>query len=333
MPTIYVRGSTLPPPTPTPTPKVRSAAALTPPIPTSVPITSLDDLYLNSYRTTPTPDALAAWSLTIDGLVARPLTLTMDDMRALPPVESMRTLACISNPVGGALIGNLVWTGVDIAPILARAGVQPGAAFANFEAVDGYTTSVAITWITQPGVLLVYLANGEPLPPEHGYPLRLLMPGLYGQKMPKWITRITFAAQERLGYWEQEFRGWSNLATVRTISQVRDPSRNLPYTDTLRLAGLAYAGHEAITQIEVAIRTDKAAARAWQPTTLIRPPSPLAWTWWVYDWSPPAPGLYHIAVRATDETGFFQARESNSTFAGAFPDGTDALHEINLLLT
>jgi DMSO/TMAO reductase YedYZ molybdopterin-dependent catalytic subunit len=331
-PTVYVRGSTLPPPTVTPTP---------PPLPTTVPeslpftvpVTPLDKLYVNSYRNTPTEAALADWRLEIGGLVERPLMLTMDDIRAMPPLEDMRTLACISNPVGGGLVGNIVWTGVDFAPILARVGVQASAKYANFDAADGYTTSVESSWLTQPGVRLAYLANGQPLPPEHGYPLRLLMPGLYGQKMPKWITRITFAERERLGYWEQDHRGWSNVAAVRTFSQLRQPPRDVPFAVAIRLAGFAFAGREAITNVEIAIRAGEDEARVWQPVTRIAPPSALAWTWWAHDWSPPAPGLYRIAVRAGDDTGFLQARAASSTFAGAFPDGTDAIHEVNLLLT
>ncbi|MBX3085719.1 MAG: molybdopterin-dependent oxidoreductase [Anaerolineae bacterium] len=330
-PTVYVPGSTRPPPSPTPTNVPQPTATLAPPL-TSVPITPIKDLYVTSYRLTPKPEELTRWALKIDGLVETPLTLTMEDIHALPAIESMRTLSCISNPVGGSLIGNIVWTGIDFATIVERIGIKAEAAYVNFEAADGYFTSVALKWLTQPDVMLAYLANGEALPPEHGYPLRILIPGLYGQKQPKWITRITFSDKEKLGYWEQEFRGWSNVATVNTISQIREPAKNISFTAPIRLTGMAFSGLEAITKVEIAIRTDPNEQRVWQPVVLIAPPSPLVWTWWTHVWSPPTPALYRIAVRATDSTGFTQAHEARGTFAGAFPDGSDAIHEVLLKL-
>jgi DMSO/TMAO reductase YedYZ molybdopterin-dependent catalytic subunit len=335
VPTIYVPGSTR---LPTLTPTVDSAPLLTPqatlPIPASVPITPLDQLYLNSYPGKLNADLIERWTLTIDGLVNTPLRLTLDDLRGYPPVEDMRALACISNPVGGGLIGNIVWTGCLLAPILEQAGIQSAVSHVHFEAADGYTTSVTLDRVSQPGVLLVYLANGQPLPMEHGYPARILIPGLYGQKMPKWITRMHFADHDKLGYWEQAHRGWSNTAAARTISQIREPLKSVVERHSpLRLAGFAYAGQEAITRVDIAISEDGTASlqtRDWQPATLIGPPSPLAWTWWIHDWTPPGRGDYAIAVRATDETGFVQQRRVSGLLGQPFPDGTEAIHGLLL---
>lgn len=335
VPTVYVPGSTR---QPTLTPTAEPAITVTPqaalPLPTSVPITPLDQLYVNSYPGKLDAKRISRWSLTIDGLVDAPLELTMNDIRAYPAVEATRTLACISNPVGGGLIGNIVWVGCALAPILERAGVRTGATHIHFEAADGYTTSVTLDRLMQPGVLLVYLANGQPLPMEHGYPLRILIPGLYGQKMPKWITRILLADQEKLGYWEQEHRGWSNTAAVRTISQIREPLKSVvAWQPPIRLAGLAYAGHEAITTVDVAITADRDQpldSLRWEPATLIQPTNPLAWTWWIYDWSPPGSGDYVVAVRATDATGFVQQRRVSGMLGQPYPDGTDAIHSVLL---
>jgi DMSO/TMAO reductase YedYZ molybdopterin-dependent catalytic subunit len=326
-PTVYVTGSTRPPPTLTPTAVPQPTATLAPPL-TGIPVTPLKDLYETTYRLAPRLEHMTNWKLKIDGLVENPITLTMDDIHAMPAIDSMRTLACISNPVGGALIGNIVWTGVDFASILEQLGVSSSATYVNFEAADAYFTSVEVKWLKQSGVMLAYLANGEPLPIEHGYPLRILIPGLYGQKQPKWITRITFSDTEKLGYWEQEFRGWSNVAAVRTISQIREPSKDIGFASQIRLTGMAFSGLEAIDKVEIAIRTDPKEERIWQPVTLISPPSPLVWTWWTHVWMPDKPALYRIAVRATDSTGYYQAREAGGTFAGAFPDGSDAIHEV-----
>jgi DMSO/TMAO reductase YedYZ molybdopterin-dependent catalytic subunit len=334
IPTLYVPGSDLPV-LPTATPTALPISVTPQPIPATVPITPQHRLYVNSYRGMPDVSERAVstngaeWLLEIDGMVDRPLVLSMADIRALPTLEAMRTLQCISNPVGGGLIGNLNWTGTPLGPILAEVGVHPAAAFALFEAADGYTTSVRISELTQPGVLLVHAANGEPLTPEHGYPLRLLIPGLYGQKMPKWITRITFSREDRLGYWEREPYGWSNTAVVKTNSHFRGPFGSVPYTVPLRVEGVAFGGKRAITSVEISASGTGPEA-VWEPATLIVPPDPLIWTWWVYDWTPPAPGNYRLAVRATDSVGFRQDRPVVGIFGAPFPDGTDAIHVIPL---
>jgi DMSO/TMAO reductase YedYZ molybdopterin-dependent catalytic subunit len=332
-PTLYAPGGAPLTPTPTATPAAMPTTARTPePIPGSVPITQMSKLYEKSFRGNPKPDTLEQWSLSIDGLVQTPLKLTLDDLRALPAVEEMRTLQCISNPVGGSLIGNVVWTGATLNELLARVGVNSACQYALFRAADGYTTSVERKWLEQPGVLLVYLANGEPLPLAHGYPVRLSIPGLYGQKMPKWITQITFSETDKLGYWEGEAYGWSNVAEVKTNSQIVTRERTFPTGQTIRLSGLAYAGKRAIRSVELAITGpgESLDSAAWLPVTMVAPPSPLAWMWWVYDWLPAQPGDYRVTVRATDEKGYTQSRPATGVFSGAFPDGTDALHALSV---
>ncbi|MHB8625350.1 MAG: molybdopterin-dependent oxidoreductase [Aggregatilineales bacterium] len=326
VPTAYVPGSsrTSSPITPVSTAFAHPSAQPTAVLPAGVPIIETERLYLHSYR--PTPD-LSKWSLTIDGLVDRPLTLSMDDIRTLPALTFMYTLECIGNITGGGLIGNLNWTGVALADLLSRAGVQTEATYVHFKAADEYTTSVKLEWLTQPGVMLVYAVNGEPLPPEHGYPLRLMIPGLYGQKQPKWITQITLMDHDVFGYWEGPAYEWSNIAAVKTNSQIVTPYRKAKFTDPIRVEGLAYAGKRAITKVEVSVEGNTRSA-VWHEVTLIKPPSPLAWTWWVYDWSPPTPGDYTLAVRATDETGFTQSASGRGMMEGVYPDGTDAIQEI-----
>lgn len=295
-------------------------------IPPDIPITEAKRLYIHSYRLNPD---VSNWLLRIDGLVEHPMTLSIDNLRAMPAVETMRTLECIGNPVGGGLIGNLVWTGVEIEQLLTQVGVRGSCTHVLFEAADGYTTSVELSWIIQSGVILAYAANGEPLLPEHGYPLRILIPGLYGQKMPKWITRITFADHDKEGYWEGPIYGWSNLAAVKTNSQILSPDRQTPFADPIRIEGLAYAGKRMITKVEVSTNGVGQDAR-WNLATLVRSSTPLAWTQWFYDWSPPAPDDYILAVRATDEHGFTQSERANGLMAGVFPDGTDAIHAMTI---
>jgi hypothetical protein len=178
-----------------------------------------------------------------------------------------------------------------------------------------------MSWITQAGVLLVYEINGEPLPPAHGYPLRILMAGLYGQKMPKWLTNIEFIDERFLGYWES--KGWSDIASVQTNSIVWQP-RDLDVlpAGARPVYGVAFAGLRRITSVEVRVDDGD-----WIPAELLQDPSPLVWTQWSFEWIP-APGRHALAVRATDETGFTQTSEGGSLLSGAFPDGTDEIHRL-----
>lgn len=269
---------------------------------------------------------LDAWQLIIDGLVERPLQLSFNDIISRPAVTMMRTLECIGNPVGGDQIGNAVWGGIGLDDLLAEAGVQAAAVAARFEAADGYETSVTRDWIEQPGVLLAYEMNGAPLAAEHGYPLRLFMPGLYGQKMPKWISRITFTADDDyLGSWEQQ--GWSNVARVKTNAQIRTPGHigQVPFDD-VEISGLAYAGDRVITRVEIGI--EKGDSLDWFEADLLAGPTPQVWTQFYKIWRPPEPGVYTLLVRATDETGFVQTERAKGILEGAFPDGTDKIHNI-----
>lgn len=293
-------------------------------VPSEILITSTGDLYTQSYSSTPRV-ALDGWELVVDGLVQNPARLSYADVLGFPKVQEVRTLECIGNPVGGPLIGNPIWGGFEATSLWSRVGILPEAIRAKFTAADGYQTSVDLEWITQPGVLLVHELNGEPLPAEHGYPLRILMPGLYGQKMPKWITRIEFIAERFQGHWES--RGWSDVAAVKTNSIIRQPSdlAGLP-AGAVSVFGLAFAGLRRITGVEVRIDQGD-----WAPAELLQADSSLVWTQWAFAWDA-SPGRHQVAVRATDEDGFVQSTEASSLLSGAFPDGTDSIHEIVLVV-
>lgn len=322
-PTIYAPGSTQPViQTPTPQPTVSDTNGL--PLPEAAPLTPINRLYVKSYRTV--PDGWTA--LQIDGLVGNPITLNIDEIRAMPAQTFIRTLECISNPVGGGLIGNVRWIGTPLAPILERIGIKADAKYVHFEAADGYTTAIELKWLLQPDVMLVYGADETELPSDHGAPLRILIPGLYGQKQPKWLTRMTFATEDKLGYWEGPVYGWSNIAEVKTNSQIRRGDEKTTVGTSIRFEGFAYAGKRAITKVEISLNGTGKNAN-WVSATLIQPDpvDPLVWTWWATDWLPSTPGVYSIAVRATDETGFTQSRSAKGVMGGAFPDGTDAIHE------
>ena len=309
---------------------VPTPLATLPPLSRDLILTPNEDFYVMATNGTPTID-VAEWQLTLDGLVERPLTLTFDDVQARPFVEQMRTLECIGNAVGGNQIGNAVWGGTLLKPLLDGVRVLNTAVRAKFAAADNYKTSVGLEWLTQPGTLLAYQMNGEPLPPEHGYPLRLFMPGLYGQKMPKWITHIDFTDDDtHLGTWEKQ--GWSNEAAVKTNSQIMTPGhvQIVPRAE-LEIFGVAYAGDRHITQVEVGIEIDD--TLTWTLVEeLVRGPSDEVWTQFYLPWTPPAAGTYTLLVRATDEAGFVQTERARGVLEGAFPDGTDKIHNIVIVV-
>ncbi len=288
--------------------------------PVELLITPTGSLYIQSYSSRPTVES-DSWQLNVHGLVEQPRTLTLADVRSFPRVEELRTLECIGNPVGGSLIGNIVWGGFVAQTLWDDVGILPEATRARFEAEDDYSTSVEMKWITQPGVLLVYEMNGQPLSTAHGFPLRILMPGLYGQKMPKWIREIEFINYDHLGYWES--RGWSDVASVQTNSIIQQPQAldRVP-PDAVPVFGVAFAGLRRIDRVEVRIDEGD-----WVAAQLLQGDSPLTWTQWAFDW-PAQAGRHKIAVRAGDETGFVQSTEADSILSSSYPAGTDRIHNI-----
>ncbi len=310
---------------PTPAP-----IATLPPHSRELIITPNDQFYIMETNGTPTVD-IANWQLTIDGLVERPLSLTLADIQERPLVEMMRTVECIGNAVGGNQIGNALWGGIWLANLLAEVSVLETAVRAKFSAADNYETSVSLDWLNQPGVLLATQMNGKPLPAEHGYPLRLFIPGLYGQKMPKWMTHIQFIDDDtHLGTWEK--LGWSNEAAVKTNSQIMTPShiQKVPLAE-LEIFGIAYAGKRHITQIEIGLEQD--GNLSWQPAeALLRGPNDEVWVQFYHSWTPPAAGTYLLHVRASDESGFVQTERARGVLEGAFPDGTDKIHNIVIVV-
>ena len=320
--------TTRPGESPPPSTAVPAPAGTPTPLPTrprQVEITPTESFYVQKYQGVPTVDA-ATWQLTIDGLVEKPLTLSYADALARPRAEMMRTLECIGNPVGGNQIGNATWAGFWLADLLAEAQVKPEAVRARFAAADDYDTSVALSYLTRPGVLLAYEMNGEPLTPAHGFPLRIFMPGLYGQKMPKWITRISFIDDDsHRGYWEKQ--GWSETAEVKTNSQIMAPQHigKVPPAG-VEVFGVAYAGSRRVTSVEVGVEAGR--TLTWYPAQILSGPSPEAWTQFYFSWTPPESTSYTLYVRATDETGFVQTEPGRGILEGAFPDGTDRIHNI-----
>ena len=288
------------------------------PPPTDIVITHQAGLYQQNYSSTPDVDA-NSWKLLIDGRVDSPLQVDLANIKALPKYDDVRTLECIGNPVGGRLIGNVEWNGIRIKDLLAKVKIDSKVTHVNFEAADGYYTSVELDWVMQDGTMLAYGINGEPLAAGHGFPLRINMPGLYGQKMPKWITHIQFTDRPAIGIWESQ--GWSNIASVQTNSKINFPrnGQHVP-VGTVPVYGVAFAGKKKITKVEISPDDQH-----WLEAKLLQADTPLIWTQWSVDW-PAQAGTYRLSVRATDETGFVQSASAEGYLSQAYPAGTSAIH-------
>ncbi len=247
--------------------------------------------------------APSSWQLRIHGMVAREMTLSFDDLLRLPLIEDYITLCCVSNPVSGPYIGNAKWMGAKLAPLLRAAGIRAGAEQLLCTSVDGFTSGTPVqTVMDGRDALLAVGMNGQALPVAHGFPARLVVPGLYGYVSAcKWITDInvtTFAGN--FAYWAQ--RGWSQQAPIKTESRIDVP--NLANTTLRRgrtqIAGVAWAQHKGIDAVEV--RVD---AGPWQQARLAAVPGIDTWRQWVLDWDA-TPGNHVIQARATDATGYTQ---------------------------
>jgi DMSO/TMAO reductase YedYZ molybdopterin-dependent catalytic subunit len=259
------------------------------------------------------------WSLRIHGMVDREITYTYADIRNRPLVERIVTLCCVSNPVGGPYISTATFLGVDLAGLLGEAGVRPGAEQLYSTSVDGFTAGTPIPTVLDPdrGAMLVIGMNGEPLPVEHGFPARLVVPGLYGYvSATKWVTDLEVTTWDaRRPYWLE--RGWAQRAPIKTQSRIDAPHGAVP-AGRVRLAGIAWAQHTGIARVEV--RLD---GGPWRPATLSADVTDDAWRMW---WAEvdAAPGGHQASVRATDRSGYLQTDE----FADVVPDGATGWHTI-----
>jgi len=291
-----------------------------------VPVTANADFYTVWYKAGGVPQAPPDWKLTITGLVNKELSFSLDELKALPAVTEMRTLECISNPVGGDLISNAIWKGVRLKDLLAQAGVKSGAKTLKLESFDGYSTGIPIDLGMHDHSLLVYEMNGEPLPGVHGAPLRCLWPGRYGMKQPKWIQKITVINEDYAGFWEQQ--GWWDQAYILPNSRIDSPQDlTVISTPTFSLSGIAFSGEDGIAKIEVSWDD----TNQWQAAELMRGPSPYVWTLW--KWTGPSlpTGRHQLYARVTDNRGQMQTRaQAFNLLGGTFPNGTADMHSIVL---
>ncbi len=288
-------------------------------------VTPNDDFYrIDTALVVPVVDA-TTWSLKVTGLVDREVELTFDELLALPLIERHVTLACVSNTVGGDLTGTARWLGWPIRDLLARAGVQPEADMVLSRSVDGFTAGTPLDALTdERDALLAIGMNGEPLPVEHGFPARLVVPGLYGYvSATKWVSELEVTRfADSTAYWST--RGWSVRGPVKTSSRIDVPRRNreVPAGDVV-IAGVAWAQHTGIERVEV-----RADGGPWQQATLAAPISADTWVQYRATLQLEA-GPHTVQSRATDRDG---AVQSAADVAPA-PDGSEGLHTVSFTVT
>jgi DMSO/TMAO reductase YedYZ molybdopterin-dependent catalytic subunit len=306
------------PPTAIPTPRPTPA-----PLSLQISQTPLPEFYDQTYADHPDlqPDS---WSLKVEGLVNHPATFHLSDILAMPAVTQMRTLECIGNPIGGSLIGNTIWKGALFTDLMQKASVKPEASWVVMRGADQYLTSVPLKSMANPDTLLAYEMGGETLPPAHGFPLRLLAPGVYGQKQPKWITGIEFTDHAVTGTWENQ--GWSNVAAIKPNGIIDDPSENDTLTGQLVwIKGIAFADASGVARVEVS--TDR--GRTYADAQILSGPSTLTWTVWAYAWQLGPNQKYTLVVRVTDGNGQAQ-RRIGSLSSDSFPDGSSDMHSVTV---
>ena len=273
-------------------------------------VTSIPDFYDVSKNVSDPDVDVRRWQLQIGGLVQNAFSLSYDEIRQLPWVEQYSTLECISNEVGGDLIGNALWRGVRLRDLLEQAALKPGAVDIVLKAADGYTDSITPERALADGTILAYQMNGLPLNATHGFPLRLIVPGIYGMKNVKWITAVEAVDYDFKGYWQK--RGWDDRAEYKTMSRIDAPGSSIKNAPTT-IAGIAFAGDRGIQRVQVSTNGGK----TWQDADLKPGLSGYTWVLWHLDWTPASRGSTVLIVRATDGDGITQT----SSHAPPIPNG------------
>jgi DMSO/TMAO reductase YedYZ molybdopterin-dependent catalytic subunit len=265
---------------------------------------------------------LTDWRLRLTGMVGREVELTYDDILEMDMVERYITISCVSNEVGGGLVGNAKWLGVPLSNVVDLASPSDGAQQVVGRSVDDFTVGFPTEAVYDGReALLAVGMNGEPLPFEHGFPARLVVAGLYGYvSATKWLSEIELATWDGFdAYWIP--RGWAKEAPVKTQSRIDTPRDEVP-PGPRAIAGVAWAPNRGISRVEVRIDEGE-----WMEAELSKPLADDAWRQWNVAWDP-APGAYTLQVRATDGDGETQTED----IARPAPDGATGYHTIRVMV-
>jgi DMSO/TMAO reductase YedYZ molybdopterin-dependent catalytic subunit len=308
------RPATIPPRDPFP-----EIAGLTP------EVTSAEDHYVVDINLVQPSVEAEGWSLGVTGLVSSPLTLDFSDLQRFPVVEEYATLTCVSNEVGGDLVGHSSWRGVRLADVLSAAGADESAVDVVFRGADGYSDSIPFEVAQDPRVLIAFGQNGEPLSQAHGFPARIRVPPIFGMKNVKWLEEIEVVAQDYEGYWQD--RGWSDEAVVRTESRidVAGDDGRASVGERAWIAGIAWAGVRGISKVEVSLDD----GNTWEQAILKDPISPISWRQWAFAWEPTTSGDFTVICRATDGEGATQTERRDPPH----PSGATGWHAVDVTVS
>ncbi len=273
---------------------------------------------------------LSLWHLEIDGLVDNPRIYNLEDLKSIAPVEQETTLMCISNGLDAGLMSNAVWKGVAMRDLLDPAAPRANAAKVRVYGVDNYTDTFPLEKAMEPSTLVAYEMNGQPLPDKHGYPARVIVPGYFGEKHVKWLTRIEVTTAEATGFYETQ--GWGPDFIVPTRSRIDVPDNNSLFSlsklnGPIEVKGVAFGGDRGISRVELSFDD----GNTWADADIYYTGGNLAWSLWSarQGWLPAKAGDYTIVVRATDGKGQVQRFEENrSPYSGA-----TGLHKIAAWVT
>ncbi|HKF36489.1 MAG TPA: molybdopterin-dependent oxidoreductase, partial [Ktedonobacteraceae bacterium] len=282
------------------------------------PITPNSEHYVVTQNPIDPTVNLEVWRLEITGLVSNPGTYTYEQLKNLPSISRAITLECIADAPGGHLISTAIWQGVTLRTLLEKhGGALPGARFVTFHSVDGYVVSQPLDEALAVDALLAWQMNGVALPNRHGFPLRVLIPGRYGEENPKWLTRIELTDHFVTGLYADQ--GWY-YGPLHTMNRIDRPRGNLALGHTVEIGGIAYAGNRGIQKVEVSVD----GGTMWHVAQLEPPLSQDSWVLWSWKWTPLLPGQYTLVARATDGTGEVQTSRKQ----GTVPNGATGYHTV-----
>lgn len=286
-------------------------------------VTPNDQYYVVSKNFTDPTVGLDEWSLKVDGLVDQPYTLSYTELLALPMQKQYESMECVSNEVGGPYMSNALWEGTRLSNLLRKAGVRAGATKVVLYGYDNYVDSILLNKALEETTLVAVRMNGATLPDTHGYPARVLVPGIYGMKHVKWLTHIEVVNTNFQGYWQQ--RGWSDPAPVRLNVRIDTPiPGSTIHAGNAYIGGVAFSGNKGISEVDVSLD----GGHTWQRATLKRPLSPLTWVLWELPWHAKA-GDYVVTARAIDLEGNVQDPHEEPTL----PNGASGYHSISVTVS
>jgi DMSO/TMAO reductase YedYZ molybdopterin-dependent catalytic subunit len=292
------------------------------------PITPNDLFYCVTKNVVDPKVNIDVWHLEIGGLVQNPATWRFEDLEGFKPTTQETTLMCISNSLDAGLISNAVWKGLPLRDLLDQAGVLSDAARVRLYGVDNYTDTIPLEKAMEPTTLLAYEMNGEPLPDRHGYPLRVIVPGYFGEKNVKWLTKVEVTDANAKGFYETQ--GWGPDFIVPTRSRIDVPDDWAfvslgKLSAPIEVKGIAYGGDRGISRVELSFDD----GQTWNDAEIYYSGGNLGWSLWKSQWMPATTGDYAFVVRATDGEGHVQEWEEDR---GPF-SGVSGLHRVNVRVT